>query len=108
MGTTCNVAPAATNSSVIGDGAGMAMWHDQPSAVRLRTIRTSAWSEPPRSAVGCIERTRFMRVAVNVEQLLYRAPGGIGRYTAKVVSLLAEVAPDVTVVPFTARHGAAE
>jgi glycosyltransferase involved in cell wall biosynthesis len=49
-----------------------------------------------------------MQVAVNVEQLLYRAPGGIGRYTAKVVTLLARVAPDVTVVPFTARHSAAE
>jgi glycosyltransferase involved in cell wall biosynthesis len=49
-----------------------------------------------------------MRVAVNVEQLLYRAPGGIGRYTANVVSRLAEVAPDVTVVPFTARHRASE
>jgi glycosyltransferase involved in cell wall biosynthesis len=55
-----------------------------------------------------MERTRFMRVAVNVEQLLYRAPGGIGRYTAKLVTLLGVVAPDVTVVPFTARHGADE
>ncbi len=45
-----------------------------------------------------------MRVAVNVEQLLYRAPGGVGRYTARLVTLLPVVAPDVTVVPFTARH----
>ena len=49
-----------------------------------------------------------MRVAVNVEQLLYRAPGGIGRYTARLVTLLPVVAPDVTVVPFTARHSREE
>src|ERR1035437_7149419 len=51
-----------------------------------------------------MERSRLVRVAVNVEQLLYRAPGGIGRYTARLVTLLPVVAPDVTVVPFTARH----
>jgi glycosyltransferase involved in cell wall biosynthesis len=32
----------------------------------------------------------------------------IGRYTAKLVTLLPVVAPDVAVVPFTARHPAAE
>ena len=45
-----------------------------------------------------------MRVAVNVEQLLYRTPGGTGRYTARLVSLLTAVFPDDTVVPFTAWH----
>jgi glycosyltransferase involved in cell wall biosynthesis len=49
-----------------------------------------------------------MRVAVNVEQLLYRSPGGVGRYTAKLVTLLVTVAPDVEVVPFIARHGRAD
>jgi glycosyltransferase involved in cell wall biosynthesis len=43
-------------------------------------------------------------VAINVEQLLYRAPGGIARYTARLVTLLPVVAADVAVVPFTARH----
>jgi glycosyltransferase involved in cell wall biosynthesis len=45
-------------------------------------------------------------VAVNVEQLLYRAPGGIGRYTARLVTLLPRLFPDDRVVPFTARHPA--
>lgn len=40
-----------------------------------------------------------MRVALNVEQLLYRSPGGVGRYTAQLAKLT-----DVDVVPFAARH----
>jgi glycosyltransferase involved in cell wall biosynthesis len=51
-----------------------------------------------------IERTRLVRVAVNVEQLLYRAPGGIGRYTAKLVTLLPHLFPNDGMVPFVARH----
>ena len=51
-----------------------------------------------------MERIRFVRVAVNVEQLLYRAPGGVGRYTAKLVTLLPRLFPDDTVIGFTARH----
>ncbi len=47
-----------------------------------------------------------MRVAVNVEQLLHEAPGGIGRYTAELLRLLPAHGVDVT--PFTARHAAAE
>ncbi len=47
---------------------------------------------------------RLVRVAVNVEQFLYRTPGGIGRYTAKLVTLLPQLFPDVSVAPFTARH----
>jgi glycosyltransferase involved in cell wall biosynthesis len=43
-----------------------------------------------------------VRVAVNVEQLLHEAPGGIGRYTAELVRLLPAHGFDVT--PFTARH----
>ena len=44
----------------------------------------------------------MVRVAVNVEQLLHDAPGGIGRYTAELVRLLP--AAGVDVVTFTARH----
>jgi glycosyltransferase involved in cell wall biosynthesis len=43
-----------------------------------------------------------VRVAVNVEQLLHEAPGGIGRYTAELVRLLPARGVDVT--PFTAHH----
>ena len=45
-----------------------------------------------------------MRVAVNLEQLLFRAPGGTGRYTARIVSLLTRLFPGDSVIPFTARH----
>lgn len=61
-----------------------------------------------------------MRVALNVEQLLQRPPGGIGRYTAELARLLprpgsgdgdgdgvgdgVEVEVEVEVVPFVARH----
>jgi glycosyltransferase involved in cell wall biosynthesis len=48
----------------------------------------------------------MVRVAVNVEQLLHEAPGGIGRYTAELVRLLP--AHGVTVTPFTARHPRAQ
>ena len=44
----------------------------------------------------------MVRVAVNVEQLLHEAPGGIGRYTAELLRLLPAQGVDVT--PFTARH----
>jgi glycosyltransferase involved in cell wall biosynthesis len=48
----------------------------------------------------------MVRVAVNVEQLLHEAPGGIGRYTAELVRLLPDHGVDVT--PFTARHARAD
>jgi glycosyltransferase involved in cell wall biosynthesis len=48
----------------------------------------------------------MVRVAVNVEQLLHEAPGGIGRYTAELVRLLPT--HGVAVVPFTARHPRAD
>lgn len=44
-----------------------------------------------------------MRVALNVEQLLYRSPGGVGRYTAQLAKLLPAGGSD-EVVAFTARH----
>jgi glycosyltransferase involved in cell wall biosynthesis len=45
-----------------------------------------------------------VRVAVNVEQLLQPAPGGIGRYTAALVRLLPTRTPGADVTAFTARH----
>jgi glycosyltransferase involved in cell wall biosynthesis len=48
----------------------------------------------------------MVRVAVNVEQLLHEAPGGIGRYTAELVRLLP--AHGVEVTAFTARHTRAD
>ena len=48
----------------------------------------------------------IVRVAVNVEQLLHEAPGGIGRYTAELLRLLPALEVDVT--PFTARHARAD
>jgi glycosyltransferase involved in cell wall biosynthesis len=48
-----------------------------------------------------------MRVALNVEQLLYRPPGGIGRYVAELVRLLPRLQPEpVSVAPFVALHSA--
>ena len=51
-----------------------------------------------------------MRVALNVEQLLHRPPGGIGRYTAELARLLPALHDDgehCDVVPFVARHSRA-
>ena len=48
-----------------------------------------------------------MRVALNLEQLLYRPPGGVGRYTAELARLLPGPDRDgerIEVVPFVARH----
>ena len=47
-----------------------------------------------------------LRVAVNVEQLMSPSPGGVGRYTAKLVSNL--VALGVDVRPVVARHAPEE
>jgi len=47
---------------------------------------------------------RLVRVAVNAEQLLYRSPGGIGRYTAQLLTVLPRLFPGDEMVPFTARH----
>lgn len=45
-----------------------------------------------------------MRVGINVEQLLSPSPGGIGRYAAQLVMLLATLPPADEPVPFVARH----
>jgi glycosyltransferase involved in cell wall biosynthesis len=46
-----------------------------------------------------------MRLAMNVEQLFYRVPGGTGRYTARLTAALAAQFPADVVVPFVAWHG---
>src|SRR5947209_8383432 len=102
IGTPGGVAPASAYSAESGDGPGRAMWTSNSRRGRLRASRRSAWSDPPRSATGCTERILRVRVAVNVEQLLHEAPGGIGRYTAELVRLLPAQGVDVTA--FTARH----
>src|ERR1700722_11882644 len=107
MGTMCRTAPAAAYSSASRAGAGMATWHSHPSSPSGRIIRMRACSEPPPSHTGWTERMRLVRVAVNAEQLLYRSPGGIGRYTAQLLTVLPRVFPEDEVVPFTARHPAA-
>ena len=45
-----------------------------------------------------------MRVAVNVEQLLYPSPGGTGRYASRIVALLPSLFDGDTVIPFVAFH----
>ncbi|MGH9105447.1 MAG: glycosyltransferase family 4 protein [Acidimicrobiales bacterium] len=45
-----------------------------------------------------------MRIAINVEQLFYRAPGGTGRYAARLVSSLAREFSGDLIVPFSAWH----
>src|SRR5260370_1447409 len=49
-----------------------------------------------------------MRLALNIEQLLHRPPGGIGRYTAELARLLPEPGSDggerIEVIAFVARH----
>lgn len=47
---------------------------------------------------------RLLRVAVNAEQLLYRSPGGVGRYTAQLLTVLPATQTDCEVAAFTARH----
>lgn len=49
---------------------------------------------------------RLLRVAVNAEQLLYRSPGGIGRYTAQLLTVLPASFTECEMVPFTAGHRA--
>src|SRR5271157_5566811 len=51
-----------------------------------------------------MDRMHLLRVALNLEQLLYRAPGGTGRYAARLAALLAHKPTDDVVIPFTAWH----
>jgi len=45
-----------------------------------------------------------MRVGLNVEQLFHSAPGGIGRYTARLATLLTTLEPADEVTAFAAAH----
>src|SRR5579875_683592 len=107
MPTTCRRAPAEAYSSARRGRRGTATWHVQPSADSWRIMAMSAVSEPPPSAVGWMQRMDLVRVALNVEQLLSPSPGGIGRYTAQLATLLSSVAPIDEVIPVAARHGRA-
>src|SRR5579862_6636844 len=103
----CSTAPAAPYSSVRRAGPGTMTWHSQPSFASWRIMRMRACSEPPPSHTGCTERMRLVRIAVNAEQLLYRSPGGVGRYTAQLLTVLPGLFAEDEVVPFVARHGSA-
>ena len=45
-----------------------------------------------------------MRVGINLEQLLFRTPGGVGRYTARLATLLPGLFPDDEYGGFIALH----
>jgi glycosyltransferase involved in cell wall biosynthesis len=49
-----------------------------------------------------------MRVAMNLEQLLQPLPGGVGRYTARLATLLPHFFPEDEVAGVVARHDAAD
>jgi glycosyltransferase involved in cell wall biosynthesis len=55
-----------------------------------------------------MDRIRLVRLAINVEQLLYPSPGGIGRYTSRLVTLLPELFDDDELTQFCARHSSAQ
>ncbi len=94
MGTMCTAAPAASSSGRSGGSAGTTTCADT-SGGRDRTTRSSAWSDPPRSATGWTYRMVGVRVAMNLEQLLQPSPGGVGRYTARLAAHLPAVGWDV-------------
>jgi glycosyltransferase involved in cell wall biosynthesis len=45
-----------------------------------------------------------LRIGMNLEQLLYRVPGGTGRYTARLAEALSRLEPGDEIVPFSAWH----
>src|SRR3954469_23869410 len=51
-----------------------------------------------------MKRIVVVRVAINLEQLLFRTPGGVGRYTARLATLLPGLFPDDDYQGFVARH----
>src|SRR3954447_2089871 len=55
-----------------------------------------------------MKRIVVVRVAINLEQLLYRVPGGVGRYTARLATLLPALFPEDDYQGFVARHSSAE
>src|SRR5215469_14846300 len=67
-------------------------------------VEMRARSEPPPSVTFCTERTHLARLAVNVEQLLHRSPGGIGRYAVQLATIMPRLYPDDELITFVARH----
>src|SRR3954453_9711242 len=55
-----------------------------------------------------MKRIVVVRVAIHPEQLLYRVPGGVGRYTARLATLLPALFPDDGYAGFVARHARVE
>src|SRR4051794_11555515 len=55
-----------------------------------------------------MKRIVVVRVAINLEQLLYRVPGGVGRYTARLATLLPDLFPEDDYAGFVARHDRAQ
>src|SRR3954468_20835551 len=55
-----------------------------------------------------MKRIVVVRVAINLEQLLYRVPGGVGRYTARLANLLPRLFGDDDYQGFVARHSATD
>src|SRR3954465_4803957 len=51
-----------------------------------------------------MKRIVVVRVAINLEQLLFRPPGGVGRYTARLATLLPTLFPDDEYRGFVALH----
>src|SRR3954451_3863054 len=51
-----------------------------------------------------MKRIVVVRVAINLEQLLFRTPGGVGRYTARLATLLPALFPEDSYRGFVARH----
>src|SRR4051794_39845126 len=51
-----------------------------------------------------MKRIVVVRVAINLEQLLFRPPGGVGRYTARLATLLPDLFADDEYRGFVARH----
>src|SRR3954447_20418273 len=51
-----------------------------------------------------MKRIVVVRAATNLEQLLFRVPGGVGRYTARLATLLPALFPDDGYTGFVARH----
>ena len=103
IGTTWTVAPAPSSSARSGGSAGTATWADT-SGVRLRTSRSRAWSDPPRSETGWTYRMVGVQVAMNLEQLFQPSPGGIGRYSARLAAHLP--AADGETIVLTVQAGA--
>src|SRR5207302_5023474 len=55
-----------------------------------------------------MKRIVVVRVAINLEQLLFRPPGGVGRYTARLATLLPALFPEDEYRGFVSLHRRAQ